>query len=239
MDEFVKDIHSHYPTMGYRQVRDSLLLQTDLKACDVSVWKSMKRLGIKGYMRTNRYSYSTKREHIEIPNVLSRQFNAERPLEKVASDITYIKHQGKWFFLVCFLDLFNNEVVEWKLSESLHGNFVSQSAKRLLEKAKCTGIPILMHSDQGNQYKAIDYRVLLTKYNAIQSMSRSGTPRDNTVIESFFGRFKEVLRAQFQYHKSDNLRDSISRTIDYFNFIRPIRKLNGKPPVQFRIEQVA
>ena len=68
---------------------------------------------------------------------------------------------------------------------------------------------------------------------------RAGTPKDNAVIESFFGRFKDVLRLQFRYWQADDLKVVISEVIHYFNVIRPIRKLNGKPPVQFRIEQVA
>lgn len=239
LDDFVRDIHAHYPSMGYRQIKDTLLLQTGWEVCDLSVWKSMKRLGIQGYVRKSRYPAAPGHERKDIPNVLCRQFHAEHPLQKVVSDITYIKHRGQWFFLVCFLDLFNNEIVEWELSKSFDNAFVIRATKRLLEKAKCTGNPILLHSDQGNQYISAGYRALLRDYNATQSMSRAGTPRDNAVIESFFGRFKDVLRFQFRYWQEDDLQSVISDTIHYFNVIRPIRKLNGKPPVQFRIEQVA
>lgn len=56
LDHYVRDIHSHYPSMGYRQIRDTLLLQTGCHVCDLSVWKSMKRLHIKGYVRRRKYS---------------------------------------------------------------------------------------------------------------------------------------------------------------------------------------
>jgi len=239
LDTYVRDIHAHYPSMGYRQIRDTLLLQTDWVVCDLSVWKSMKRLGIKGYMRKSRYPSSPGNENADFPNILNRAFHADTPLQKVVSDITYIKHKGKWFFLVCYLDLFNNEIVEWELSDTFDNSFVIRSAKKLLEKAKSTGFPILLHSDQGNQYKSAGYCALLREYNATQSMSRAGTPRDNAVMESFFGRFKDVLRFQFRYWQTDDLNVVISKVIHYFNEIRPIRKLKGKPPVQFRIEQVA
>ena len=58
-------------------------------------------------------------------------------------------------------------------------------------------------------------------------------------MESFFGRFKDVLRFQFRYWERNDLRSVISEAIYYFNSIRPVRKLNGQPPVQFRIEQVS
>jgi len=239
LDDYVQDIHSHYPSMGYRQIRDILLLQKGWKVCDLSIWKSMKRLGVKGYVRRSRYPSSPGNEHRDFPNLLNRAFHADAPLQKVVSDITYIKHKGRWLFLVCYLDLFNNEIVEWELSNTFDNSFVIRSAKRLLEKTKCTGTPILLHSDQGNQYKSAGYCALLREYNAIQSMSRAGTPRDNAVMESFFGRFKDVLRFQFRYWQADDLKKVISEAIHYFNVIRPIRKLKGKPPVQFRIERVA
>ena len=153
--------------------------------------------------------------------------------------ITYIKYGGKWFFLVCYLDLFNNEIVEWQLSDSLDNFFVIQSAKRLLEKAECTGYPILLHSDQGNQYTSAGYQALLRDYNATQSMSRAGTPRDNAVMESFFGRFKDVLRFQFRYWLSRDLYTVDYKANDYFNKIRPKSNQKGKPPVQIRNEKVA
>lgn len=238
LDEYVKDIHTHYPSMGYRQIRDTLLLQTGWAVCDLSVWRSMRRLHLHGYIRKSKYPAQSGNENDLHPNLLNREFHAAKPLQKVASDITYIKHGGKWFYLVCYLDLFNNEIVEWQLSDSFDNHFVIQSAKRLLEKAKCTGCPILLHSDQGNQYTSAGYQALLREYNAIQSMSRAGTPRDNAVMESFFGRFKDVLRFQYRYWERDDLTTVISDVISYFNNVRPLRKLNGKPPVLFRIQQV-
>jgi len=238
-DGHVKDIHAHYPSMGYRQIKDTLLLQTGWKVCDLSVWESMKRLGVKGYVRRSKYPSQPGNEHKLYPNVLNREFHTDLPLQKVVTDITYIKHRGKWFYLVCFLDLFNNEVVEWQPSDSFDNIFVIQSVKRLLEKTQCTGTPILLHSDQGNQYKSAGYQALLREYNAAQSMSRAGTPRDNAVMESFFGRFKDVLRFQFRYWVHNDLKQVIDNAIHYFNCIRPVRKLNGKPPLRFRIEQVA
>ena len=109
------------------------------------------------------------------------------------TDVTYIKNNGKWYYLACYLDLFNNEIVDWELSDVFDHFLVMKPAKRLLEKAKSTGTPILLHSDQGIQYSSAGYSNLLKSYNAIQSMSRAGTPRDNAVMESFFGRFKDVM----------------------------------------------
>lgn len=240
LDYYVADVHSHYPSQGYRTIADTLFNMYGWVVSDISVWKSMRRLEIKGFVREKQKdSAPSGAEHGRFPNILNRQFYAEKPMQKIVTDVTYIKYRDEWYYLACYLDLYNNEIVDWELSDTFDNFLVMKPAKRILEKAKSTETQILFHSDQGVQYSSAGYCNLLKSYNVIQSMSRAGTPRDNAVIESFFGRFKDVLRSHFHYWKCDDLNSVISQTIHYFNYIKPLRKLNKKPPVQFRIEQAA
>ena len=157
-------------------------------------------------------------------------------MQKIVTDVTYIKHRNKWYYLACYLDLFNNEILDYELADIFDNFLVMKPAKRILEKAKSTETQILLHSDQGVQYSSAGYCNLLKEYNVIQSMSRAGTPRDNAVIESFFGRFKDVMSSHFQYWKCDDIHQVVAETVHYFNYIKPLRKLNKKTPVQYRIE---
>ena len=59
------------------------------------------------------------------------------------------------------------------------------------------------------------------------------------IIESFFGRFKDVLRSHYRYWECDDLQKVIDEAVHYFNYIKPLRKLKRKPPVQYRLEQAA
>lgn len=239
IDWYVADIHSHYPSQGYRTIADTLLNKYGWVVSDISVWKSMKRLDIKGYVRKQKCSALKGAEHDVYPNILNRKFNSDKPLQKIVTDVTYIRYKGKWLYFACYLDLFNNEILDYELSNTFDNYLVMRPAKRILKKAKSTNAQILLHSDQGVQYSSAGYCNLLKSYNAIQSMSRAGTPRDNAVIESFFGRFKDVLRSHFHYCKCDNIQKVISDAVYYFNFVKPLRKLNRKPPVQYRIEMTA
>lgn len=226
--------------MGYRSVRDMLALQFGLVVSDPTVLKSMQRLHIHGYTRQRKkQSFGSGMEHSRFPDLLKRDFKATAPLQKVVTDITYIKHQGKWHYLAAYLDLYNNEILEWELSDRFDNFLVMRPAERLLKRTESTPHPILLHSDQGVQYSSAGYCNLLTKYNVIQSMSRAGMPRDNAVMESFWGRFKDTLRKHFRYWEKDNLHAVVEQCVHYFNFIRPLRKLNGKPPALFRSELVA
>ena len=240
LDNYVLDIHSHHPMMGYRQIRDKLCLEFGWIVSDPTVWKSMKRLGIHGFTRRRKAAVSgSNLEHIRYPNLLNRKFKAEQPMQKIVTDVTYIKHHGKWYYLAGYMDLFNNEIVEWELSDKFDNFLVMKPAERLLKRKMSTEHQILLHSDQGVQYSSAGYCNLLKEYNAVQSMSRAGNPLDNAVMESFWGRFKDTLRKHFHYWESNDLSAAIEQTVYYFNYERPVRKLKGKPPVLFRIELVA
>lgn len=240
LDILVKDIHSHYPSAGYRTINDILLNTHGLVICDVSVWKSMRRLNIKGYIRKSKETAVNQgSEHSVFPNVLNRKFKADMPMQKIVTDVTYIENKGKWYYLACFMDLFNNEIIDYEFGDKFDNLLVMKPAQRILAKRKSTETPIIFHSDQGVQYSSAGYSNLLKSYNVTQSMSRAGVPRDNAVIESFFGRFKDVLSSHFQYQMCDDIRSAVDHTIFYFNYIKPLRKLNKKAPVQYRIELVA
>ena len=100
LDSYVLDIHSHHPMMGYRQIRDKLYLEFGWIVSDPTVWKSMKRLRIHGYTRRRKAAATgTNLEHIRYANVLNRKFKAEKPMQKIVTDVTYIKHNGKWYYL--------------------------------------------------------------------------------------------------------------------------------------------
>ena len=243
LDTCVSDIHAHFPMMGYRAIRDMLALHFGLAVSDPSVWKSMRRLHISGFSRRTRYSSRKPGlEHVLYPNLLNRDFSASAPLQKIVTDVTYLKFRGKWHYFVAYLDLFNNEILEWDLSDTFDNFLVLRPAQRLLQKisqqTESTVHPVLLHSDQGAQYSSVGFSNLLSQYHITQSMSRAGTPRDNAVMESFFGRFKDTLRFHFRYWEKDNLQAVVADCVYYFNYIRPIRKLKGKPPVIFRSSAV-
>ena len=73
LDYYVADIHSHYPSQGYRTIADTLLNLYGWVVSDVSVWKSMKRIGIKGYVRKQKLPEQEGSEHLRFTNELKRK----------------------------------------------------------------------------------------------------------------------------------------------------------------------
>ena len=90
LDRYVSDIHAHHPMMGCRQIRDKLRIEFGWSVSDPTVWKSMRRLKIHGYTRRQKTAAAGRNmEHIRYPNVLNRNFKAEKPMQKIVTDVTY------------------------------------------------------------------------------------------------------------------------------------------------------
>jgi len=233
----VKLIYDKHPSLGYRAINAVISSKTGYSYCDLSVLKSMQRLGIKSRARKKKYT-RVGDEHKVFHNILAREFRSSRPFEKIVTDITLLRYKGKRYYFSCYLDLFNNEILEWDISDKEDNLLILSPLKRLLEKKRMdTEAPLVLHSDQGAQYSSLGFISLLERYNITQSMSRAGNPRDNAVMESFFGWFKGILKYDFIYWKSDNLVETIRNAVNYYNNERAAYALKYKSPVQYRIER--
>ena len=191
LDSYVLDIHSHHPMMGYRQIRDKLYLEFGWIVSDPTVWKSMKRLRIHGYTRRRKATATgTNLEHIRYANVLNRKFKAEKPMQKIVTDVTYIKHNGKWYYLAGYLDLFNNEILEWELSDTFDNFLVMKPAERL---GKATGMPMIVGewhigaADSGLDFGALYYaETQALRAQAIRYYMEQSTQEEHLVGIHYF-----------------------------------------------------
>lgn len=190
----------------------------------------MKQMGMQAVIRRRRYRPFQYTRHTLAPNLLDRNFRADRPNQKWVTDITYLQAGGKRYFLSVIMDLFNNEVVSYRLSESLDVQFVLETVKDAVKNRSTD--QLLLHSDQGMHYTSKAYGNLLRKHGIIQSMSRKGNCLDNASIESFFGHFKAELRPHL--FDAVDLGKVIERYIDFYNHERPQSKLRDMSPSEFK-----
>jgi transposase InsO family protein len=237
VDVLVKSLHEKHPSLGYHALNAVILGKIGYLCCDLCILRSMQRLGVKSHAKPKKYT-NLGYEHKVFPNILDREFKSAVPFEKLVTDITLLGYKGKKYYLACYLDLFNNEILEWDISEKQDNILILKPLEKLLERKRTdTEAPLVLHSDQGAQYTSISFTSLLERYNIRQSMSRAGNPRDNAVMESFFGWFKCILEHDFKYRQSDNLTETVKNAITYYNNERPSYALNYKSPVQYRIER--
>ena len=91
--------------------------------------------------------------------------------------------------MVTWLDRYSRKVVGWDLLESMPEDLVSEALRRTLAVRR-PAPGLVVHSDQGSQYSASNFKALVARHEALQSMSRRGNCYDNAHAESFWSRLK-------------------------------------------------
>ena len=233
LKELIKHIyHKHKGRYGYRRITDELNNQ-GVVINHKTILRLMKSLGLKSVIRVKKYkSYKGEQGKIA-PNLLQRNFKAAAPNQKWATDITEFNVSGKKLYLSPIIDLFNQEIISYELTERP----VFYQVTTMLKKAFKT-IPnntnITLHSDQGWQYQMRQYQQLLKEKGIKQSMSRKGNCLDNAIIENFFGILKSELFYLKKYNSINQLKKEIKEYILYYNNDRIKSNLNKMSPIQYR-----
>jgi len=157
--------------------------------------------------------------------------------EVLVGDITYLRlRDGTFCYLACLQDKYTRRIVSWKVSETMTAQLVIdvflQARRRGL-----VGKGAIVHTDQGSQYAAVEYRRLLYIGGFRQSMSRKGNCYDNAQAESFFSRFKAELVEGGIFESVEDARSEVFSYIEgYYNRIRLHSSLGYKSPMQFENE---
>ena len=93
---------------------------------------------------------------------------------------------------------------------------------------------MILHTDQGSVYSSKSFNELLPLYNITHSMSRAGTPTDNSQIEAINGWIKEELFNDFKIKEKEDPIKCVEDYIFFFNNERPSYSLNYLTPYQFK-----
>ena len=193
----------------------------------------MKQLGLVCCVRIKKY-HSYKGEVGKIaPNLLNRDFYAQKPNEKWVTDVTEFSLFGKKLYLSPILDLHSGYLVSYTISERPVLSMVTD----MLNKA-FINIPdntnLILHSDQGWQYQHKQYQRMLRNKGIRQSMSRKGNCLDNAVMENFFGILKSELLYLQKFESMEQFKQELEDYLDYYNNKRIKTKLKGLPPAVYR-----
>jgi putative transposase len=167
--------------------------------------------------QTRRFRATTKRNkaHRAAPNLLNRDFSAQRPNQKWLADITYIPTREGWLYLAVILDLFSRRVVGWAMSERLATDLTLAALKMAIGQRRPGG-GLIHHSDQGSQYTDRRYQDLLKAHKIQSSMNAAGTWYDNAPMESFFGTLKSEQVHHCLYQTRDEARSDVFHYIEGF-----------------------
>ena len=231
-EEITAIYHENRGRYGYRRITAELR-NRNLPLNHKTVQRLMKELGLVCRVRMKKYrSYKGEVGKIA-PNLLNRDFHADRPNQKWVTDVTEFSLFGEKLYLSPVLDLCSSDLVSYTISERPVLSMVTTMLEKAFEKIP-DNTNLILHSDQGWQYQHKQYQRMLREKGIRQSMSRKGNCLDNAVIENFFGLLKSELLYLQDFESMEHFKRELIDYLDYYNNRRIKAKLKGLPPAIHR-----
>ena len=225
--------HENRGRYGYRRITIALR-NKGIFLNHKTVQRLMKQMGLVCRVRAKKYrSYKGEVGKIA-PNLLNRDFHAEKPNQKWVTDVTEFSLFGEKIYLSPILDLHGGYLVSYTNSDRPILSMVTTMLDKAFETIP-DGTGLILHSDQGWQYQHKQYQRMLCEKGIRQSMSRKGNCLDNAVMENFFGILKQEIYYGKVYYSYEELKQAIIKYIDYYNNKRIKQKLGWLSPVEYRI----
>jgi putative transposase len=225
---------------GYRKVH-SVLTKEGVEVSDKKVYSLMAKNDLKSKTKAAYKPTTTQSNHGNKASPRVFQIESTKPKntnEVWAGDITYIATKEGWLYLSIFIDLFSRLVVGWAIAEHMRVELVRDSFMMAIQNREVSP-GLVVHSDQGVQYTAGDYRSLLEILKFVQSMSRRGNCYDNAFVESFFSQMKKELSTKVFDTKKEAIKEIVDYITAWYNTKRVHSSLGYVSPQEFETKHEA
>jgi putative transposase len=212
-------------------------IHAELQANGIHVGKKrvarlMCQAGLSGVSR-RRFVTTTVRDGTrQAPDLVERDFTAERPNMLWVADITYIPTWAGFLYLAVALDAFSRRIVGWAMATSLHTQLVLDA----LNMALATRRPkdVVHHSDQGSQYASVAFGKRCREAGVRPSMGSVGDAYDNAMAESFFATLECELLDRRRFKTQAEARMAVFEFIEgFYNPRRRHSSLGYLSPVDY------
>ena len=151
-------------------------------------------------------------------------------------DVTYLKVAGQWRYMAAVMDRHSRRILGWSLSHRRDAALTTR-ALRQAARNRNAGPGVLFHSDRGIEYAAFEFRDQLARLGMLQSMNRAGKMNDNAHMESFFHSMKTEELYGKTFDDEQQLRQTLSSYIAFYNQQRLHSSLRYLPPAAFEVHQ--
>ena len=198
-----------------------------------TVQRLMKQMGLVCLVRMKKYRSYKGEVGKTAPNLLNRDFRAEKQNQKWVTDVTEFSLFGQKLYLSPILDLHNGYLVSYTISERPVLSMVTTMLNKAFETIP-DGTGLILHSDPGWQYQHKQYQRMLKAKGIRQSMSRKGNCLDNAAAENFFGLLKSELFYLQKFSSMEQFKQELIEYLDYYNNHRIKAKLKGLPPAMHK-----
>lgn len=205
-----------------------------IKVAHCTVRRLMRKLGLCGVRRGRAFKTTiADRNADRLPDLVQRQFIAERPNQLWVADFTYVATWSGFVFVAFVIDVFSRRIVGWRVSPSLKADFVLDALEQAVHARSDTD-GLIHHSDKGSQYLCIRYSERLAECGIQASVGTTGDSYDNALAETINGLFKaEVIWKRGPWRTLEAVEFATLAWVDWFNNRRLLEPIGDVPPAEF------
>ena len=200
-----------------------------------TVGRLMKHMGRQGVRRGKIVRTTIPDSAVPCPlDRINRQFKADRPNQLWVSDFTYVSTWQGWLYVAFVIDVFVRCIVGWRVSSSMHTDFVLDALEQALyarQPEKSEGL--IHHSDRGSQYLSIRYTERLAQADIEPSVGSRGDSYDNALAESINGLYKaELIHRKAPWKTRASVELATLEWVSWFNHHRLLESIGYIPPAE-------
>lgn len=223
MKHRIDELYTESPFYGSRRITACLRREGQM-VNRKQVQRHLREMGIEGIAPKPNMSLATP-GHQVFPYLL-KGLVINKPNLVWGIDITYIRMQASWMYLVAIIDWYSRYVVSWELDDSLEVDFVLAAVKRAFSQAK----PEIFNSDQGSQFTSQAYIGLVEGAGVRISMDGKGRAFDNIFTERLWRTVKYEDVYLKGYTTPRETRVGISSYLEFYNDKRVHQALAYRTP---------
>lgn len=221
----IDEIYTEWPVYGYRRVT-AQLRREGWNVNPKAVRRDMREMGLVAIYPGPNLSRRGQQQHV-YPYLL-RGLAVTRPNQVWGIDMTYIRLERGWMYLVAVLDWYSRYVVSWELDQSLEVGLVVKAVEKALE----TATPEIFNSDQGSQFTSPEYTGRVQAAGAKISMDGRGRALDNVFTERLWRSVKYEEVYLHSYATPREARLGLRRYFERYNHERLHQALDYRTPAE-------
>ena len=220
----IDEIYTKRPFFGSRQIRN-VLRREGWEVGRRRVRRLMRLMGLEA--QCPKPNLSKPAPGHKVYAYLMKSLKIDRPNQAWCADITYIRMEGGFMYLVAVMDWHSRAVLSWELSNTLDTDFCVRALRQALERH---GAPEVFNTDQGCQFTSKEWSDVLKAHGIRISMDGRGRALDNVFVERLWRslKYEEVYRRE--YHSVADLRHHLGAWVEFYNHNRPHAALEELTP---------
>jgi putative transposase len=200
----------------------------------------MRELDIRGISRRRKKVFTTiaDPDATRAPDLVNRQFTAERPDALWVTDLTYVPTRSGMAYVCFIVDAFSRRIVGWTAASHMKTQMVLDAlemARRSRGSKRLVGL--VTHSDAGSQFTSVRFTERLDEIGARPSIGTVADSYDNALAETTNGLYKAECvygpDADGGWDDVDQLELATLSWVHWFNHDRLHSHCDDVPPAEF------